>query len=381
MLQAAYKARGHDVQIWSPGSRFFNLLARPSLAKWAGYIDQYIVFPTWVRKALKSVPADTLFVFCDQALGPWVPLVKDRPHVVHVHDLLALRSALGDITENPTSITGGIYQRYIRRGFKHARHFISVSKKTRDDLHRFGHVSALTSEYVYNGLSFPYAPLRRDDARRILLDAGLPAPPQGMLLHVGGAQWYKNRAGLIALYAQYAARVQHPLPLWCIGPEPDAPLQAALAKVPTNGHVSFLSNLSNSTLQAAYSYARLFIFPSLAEGFGWPIIEALACGCPVVTTDDAPMNEISSGAAHFIARLQPGADLDVWAAQGAALIGQLLSKENPDAGDCAFDANRWRERFDAERAIDAYLAIYEKVCAGFSHAAPIGAAYVDQKNL
>lgn len=381
MLQAAYEARGYDVQVWSPGSRFFSLLRRPSFAKWAGYIDQYIVFPAWVRKALKSASPDTLFVFCDQALGPWVPLVKDRPHVVHVHDLLALRSALGEIKDNPTSVTGGIYQRYIRRGFRQARHFISVSKKTRDDLHRFGLVSAQTSEYVYNGLSYPYAPLRRDDARRVLLDANLPAPPHGMLLHVGGAQWYKNRPGLIALYAQYADRVGHPLPLWCIGPEPDATLKAALANVPPRGQVSFFSNLSNTTLQAAYSYARLFIFPSLAEGFGWPIVEALACGCPVITTDDAPMNEISSNTAHYIARLQPGADLHAWAAQGAALIEQLVSRERPESEGSPAEANLWGARFNADKAIDAYLEIYKRVFASFSHGTSIGAQYLDQKNL
>jgi len=166
MLKQAYEARGHNVEIWSPQARVFNWVPRSRLSKWAGYVDQYLLFPITMRKALHRTPRTTLIVFCDQALGPWVPLVKDRVHVVHVHDLLALRSALGDIPENPTPISGRIYQRFIRRGFRRGRHFISVSGKTREDLSRFGGVSSLTSEVVYNGMNFAYAPLRRRILRR-----------------------------------------------------------------------------------------------------------------------------------------------------------------------------------------------------------------------
>src|ERR1700692_2715089 len=154
MLKDSYAARGHRVELWSPRPLIFKRFPRGLLSKWAGYVDQYILFPIWARKAVKRVPSGALFVFCDQALGPWVPLVKDRPHVVHVHDLLALRSALGDIPANPTSATGRLYQRYIRRGFRQARHFISVSKQTLTDLNRFGGVKAVTSEVVFNGMNF-----------------------------------------------------------------------------------------------------------------------------------------------------------------------------------------------------------------------------------
>jgi glycosyltransferase involved in cell wall biosynthesis len=236
-----------------------------------------------------------------------------------------------------------------------------VSKKTRDDLHRFGQVSPLTSDYVYNGLSFPYVPLRREEAKKLLTDAGLVPPEAGMLLNLGGGQWYKNRLGLIAIYARYAAQVAAPLPLWIIGPEPNAAVRAALAKVPPQGRVSFFENLNNRTLQAAYSYARLFLFPSLAEGFGWPIVESLACGCPVITTDEAPMNEIAGSAAHYIPRLQPDEEVDAWAAQGADLICRLLAQPLPDFETASIAANQLSARFDAEKTIDAYLAIYKNL--------------------
>ena len=362
LLKSAYEARGHEVAIWSPRPKFHSMLNGSGFEKWGGYIDQYLRFPAWVRKKLPSVPEDTLIVFCDQALGPWIPLIQGRPHVVHVHDLLALRSAIGDLQkENPTSLSGRIYQRYIRRGFRHARHFISVSKKTREDLHRFGMVSATTSEYVYNGLNFPYSRLREDEAQLILGNARLPVTPEGMLLHVGGGQWYKNLPGVIAIYAKYAAQERAPLPLWCVSPKPNAAVRDALATVPLQGQVLFFSNLENATLQAAYSHARLLLFPSFAEGFGWPIVEALACGCPVITSDTAPMNEFENDGIHFLPPLRFGEKIDAWANQGAAIVRDIISQRTPDSLERAKRAEMWARRFESDKAIDAYLAIYEKV--------------------
>ena len=361
MLKSAYEARGHVVTMWSPAGRIHRLFSRTRYAKWAGYIDQYVLFPLYVRKALKSISPDTLFVFCDQALGPWVPLVKSRPHVVHAHDLLALRSALGDMRENPTSFTGRIYQRYIRRGFRRARHFISASKKTRDDLHCFGRVNGISSDVVYNGLNFPYQPTPKHDAQEMLRAAGFPHSPNGALLHVGGGQWYKNQAGLIAIYAQYVAQEPDPLPLWCVSPQPNAAVQLALRKVGRNGRVLFFQNLQGPTLQAAYSYASAFLFPSLEEGFGWPLIEAQACGCPVITTDAPPMSEVAGDAAIYIPRLRFGADLDAWASIGAAALISLLA-ESADARSRRAERSRvWASGFDSDRSTQAYLAIYDKV--------------------
>jgi glycosyltransferase involved in cell wall biosynthesis len=365
MLQSGFAARGHSVQVWSPKARVFDLVPRGRWSKWAGYIDQYLLFPFNVRKALKRVPADTLFVFCDQALGPWVPLVKHRPHVVHAHDLLALRSALGDIPENPTALSGRIYQRYIRHGYRQARHFISISRKTRDDLQHFGGVSALTSEVVYNGLNYPYAPMAGAEADRILRAASLPVEPDGMLLYVGGAQWYKNRIGLILLYANYAAQNAHPLPLWCISPAPDAKLRRALAQVPAQGKVLFFPWVDNPTLQAAYSRARAFLFPSLAEGFGWPLIESQACGCPVITTDDPPMNEVAGPDARYLPRLKLGDDMAAWSSHGASVLRELLDSSAADKAASVERRRSWVQRFNADAAIDAYLAIYRTVLAGY----------------
>jgi glycosyltransferase involved in cell wall biosynthesis len=361
MLKVSFSALGYQVEMSAPRPFFHKLFAGGRYAKWAGYIDQYLVFPFKVRKYLAAASPDTMFVFADQALGPWIPLLKDRPHVVHVHDLLNLRSALGEGTGHVTSFSGRVYQRYIRRGFRKARHFISVSKKTKEDLHKYGEVEAITSEVVYNGFNFPYQPMTESDAFKALRDAGLPATPRQMLLHVGGGQWYKNQPGLIALYSRYASDVPEPLPLWCIGPKPNAAASRLLATVPSGGEVLFFQNLDNLTLQAAYSYARAFLFPSLAEGFGWPLIEAQACGCPVITTDEPPMSEVAGAAAIYIPRLKSAADLGSWAAEGARALERLLELDPGERNKLQQLGCDWVKRFDGANAIAKYLEIYIRI--------------------
>lgn len=364
MIGGALQARGHEVAYWAPEARAHALLGHTRLAKWAGYVDQFLIFPLQVKARLLGRPRDTLYVFCDQALGPWVPLVRHLPHVVHAHDLLALRSALGLIPQNPTSATGRLYQRYIRWGFRQAQHFICVSRRTQSDLVEHGQVRPQTSTVVYNGLNHPYKPVPPTQAADLLKRCGLPFSERGMLLHVGGGQWYKNTAGVISLYARYAARHARPLPLWMVSPHPSSPeVLQALQAVPPQGQVRFFQGIDNAALEAAYSVASAFLFPSLAEGFGWPLIEAQACGCPVITTDDSPMNEIAGPLATYLPVLRPGDDLLRWADRGADALESVLAVE---AGEPLAHRQRriaWARQFTTQQAIDSYLDIYQSVLA------------------
>ncbi|HSV72127.1 MAG TPA: glycosyltransferase, partial [Methylibium sp.] len=365
MLSEAYRARGHQVELRQPAALLRRHAGGGAAAKWAGYADQYLLFPIAMRAALQDDAPDTLYVFCDQALGPWVPQVAHRPHVVHCHDLLALSSALGEIPEHPTARTGRLYQRYIRRGFRRARHFISVSRQSRDELHRIGGVRPLTSEVVYNGLNHPYRPLAPARARQVLEEAGLPVGERRCLLHVGGGQWYKNSVGVVHLYGAYARDElqagRRPLPLWMVSPPPDAALRAALATLPPSCECRFLMGLDATALEALYSHAEALLFPSLAEGFGWPIAEALACACPVLTTDAAPMNEVGGDCADYLPRLGPADDLAAWAAAAARVLARVLARPADERERRAAAARAWVARFDAADAIDRYLAIYRRV--------------------
>jgi len=363
MIQQGMKARGHTVEVWSPDAYFYRLPVSQRFKKWLGYLDQFVVFPLQVRARLKKLTLDTLFVFSDQALGSWVPLVSKRPHVIHVHDFMALRSSLGEFVENPTGWTGRQYQAMIRRGFGRGQNFVSVSEKTCTDLQRFLPTKPRVSTVVYNGLNFPFQCMSRAEYLPALIAVGLTVPASGFLLHVGGNQWYKNRVGVLEIYAAYARQEPSPLPLWMVGAPPTDAMKTIAQSVMGKGEVRFLAGLTDEQVCAAYSAARLMIFPSLAEGFGWPIAEAMACGCPVLTTGEAPMTEVGGEAAFYIPR-RPDSDPAVWAVQAGKQVAHILMLSLNKQQQCQAQGFKQAAKFDTQHTMNTYENIYRQIING-----------------
>lgn len=366
MLAEGMTRRGSAVKILRPQARLFRLPAPATIRKWLGYIDQYILFPIEVRNALKNQPRDTLYVFTDQALGPWVPMVADRPHVIHCHDFLAQKSARGLIKANPTAWPGRCYQAYIRRGYRKGDHFISVSNKTRDDLHLFMTRKPQHSLVVYNGMNRMLQPHDPVHARRMISKRTGLDLSQGYLLHLGGNQWYKNRTGVIEIYNTWRSASQRSLPLIMAGKKPDPKLRRCYEESPYRNDIHPVVDLADDVIPFVFAGAELFIFPSLAEGFGWPIVEAMACGCPVITTDARPMTEVAGGAAFLI---PIGPDTTVlnasWKEDGARLIEEVLHL-TPDARRKIIDAGLINaKRFDTDKALDLIEGIYQDVLHGY----------------
>ena len=362
-------SRGHNVEVWTATSQFSRLAKSAFLKKWLGYVDQYVLFPSDVHKRLDRCSSDTLFVFADQALGPWVPLVTHRPHVIHCHDFLAQRSALGEIRENPTGWTGRRYQAIIRRGYAKGKNFISVSQATRKDLHRFLPVAPVYSEVIYNGLNQQYMPCDVANARNLLEQRLNIELAPGYLLHVGGNQWYKNRVGVIKLYDAWRASSGSAFPLLLIGQAPDEVLVKVWAESVFRDDIKVFTELDDELVRLAYTGATVFLFPSLAEGFGWPIAEAMAAGCPVVTTGEAPMTEVGGDAAFYIPRLSAVGNADALIA--GALVVEHVVRMNPTERAVAIEAGLTNAaRFDASMALDTIEDAYQKILNAFegSHA-------------
>lgn len=361
MLLEGFTAAGHEVTLLRPDPYVYRVFGSSRFAKWASYFDQYLVFPFKLIAWDFHAPADTLFIFADQALGPWVPYIRRHRKIVHCLDLLALKSAFGLIPENPTSLTGKLYQRYIRWGFQHCRNFISISKRTATDLEKFGNIGPKISEAIHLSLNYPYQRIKSDDVHKKLSKSGIDAGCDGYLLYVGGGQWYKNRRGLLRIYQAYAEANANPLPLICVSPSPGHELLSTIQQLPAQAKVSFVQGVDGETLEALYSGARLMLFPSLAEGFGWPIVEAQACGCPVITTDDSPMNEISGPVARLLRPLSAADDLDAWAQEGAAVIAGALRLTPADLLMERQAAMAWADRFKPGMDIAKYLIVYHQV--------------------
>jgi glycosyltransferase involved in cell wall biosynthesis len=107
--------------------------------------------------------------------------------------------------------------------------------------------------------------------------------------------------------------------------------------------------VSNEQLQALYSGAIALLFPSLEEGFGWPVLEAQACGCPVITSNRAPMTEIAGETALFI---------DPEVPESAA---EMIADHVSDLPALRIAGFKNLARFTKDGMIHAYIKYYEEV--------------------
>ncbi|MDB5119063.1 MAG: mannosyl transferase [Sphingobacteriales bacterium] len=362
LLADGMKERGHQIEIWKPKSVFNRLAKNAFLKKWAGYVDQYLLFPLVVKNRLATNAQHTLFVLTDHALGPWLPLVKNKPHVIHCHDFLAQKSALRQIPENVTSWTGIRYQQYIRSGYTKGKNFISVSHKTRQDLHEFINVNQSNSTVVYNGINKLFKPIDKAEARaKLSLELGVNLV-NGYLLHIGGNQWYKNRQGVVEIYNAFRCQSASNLPLLLIGEPSSENLKKVLADSKFINDIYILSERDDEFIRLGYSGASLFLFPSLAEGFGWPIIEAMACGCPVLTTNEAPMTEVAGSAAYFISR-RPNNPLKVtsWASNAATVANHIVNLPEFNLYAIIKLGFKNAARFNSDQKLNEIESIYNSI--------------------
>lgn len=331
MVISALEQSGIPTEPTSAKALLYKLPLPASVRKWLGYIDLYAIFGfrLWLR-ALRS-NKDTIFIFVDQAQGPLIPFVVGKPHVIHVHDLLAIRSALGEFAENQTSFSGRLFQRLIVKGLSRANNLVAVSEQTGGDLRRLVHLNrAAHVAVVPNSLNFDFRPVASEESCSALLRLLPRFESATFILHVGGNQWYKNRIGVLEIYEKLLSAFDNDVPgLVMVGSPPEqAHLALAERARKRGGTVHFVVGASNEDVRALYCEAKLMLFPSIAEGFGWPIAEAIACGCRVVTTGDAPMTEVGGDAVSYIPRGGALGDM-AWAEECASVVrGVLLEPES-----------------------------------------------------
>ncbi|WP_221411496.1 glycosyltransferase [Dysgonomonas sp. 216] len=353
----------HNVTYLTARPVFYKLPIPSFLKKWMGYIDQYVVFPISVKKKIKNYPDDTLFVFADHALGPWVPLASHRKHIIHCHDFLAQRSALDEIPENITSWTGKKYQSYIRRGYQKGKNFISISKKTQTDLHRFLLRKPDLSSVVYNCLNRQFTAIDVNEARLFIQSETKVDTSSGYILHVGGNQWYKNRKGVIEIYEAWRDISEISLPLILVGETPDMSLLEKKSQSRYSKDIYVVTDANDYFVDMAYSGASVFLFPSLEEGFGWPIIEAMNFGCPVITTGEPPMSEVGGDAAFYIDKRPQGNNeqINIWARKSAEVLNSVLDTCVEDKSLVMKKGYDNLKRFDAKKIADEIELIYKQV--------------------
>lgn len=294
LLYEELRKRGHTVRLIRPGAIATRVVGVGNpLFRWLAYLDKFFFFPPLLR--LRARHADVVHV-CDHSNSCYLRWTGKTPNVITAHDVLAIRSALGHFPQNPTRPSGVLLQRWILRGLARARRIICVSEKTRRDLEAILPAPP-RMDVVANAVDPTFTSARAEEVATVRASLGL-APEEQYLLHVGNDNWYKNRPGALRIMAELRKHPQfRNSRLVMAGPAlPPALREAAQAL----GGAVVECAPSDEQLRALYTGALALLFPSLEEGFGWPILEAQACGCPVITSDRSPMREIAGNAAIFI---------------------------------------------------------------------------------
>jgi glycosyltransferase involved in cell wall biosynthesis len=364
MISDGMLQKGHDLIIWSPKAFFIKLAFNKSfLVKWLGYLDQYVVFPIIIKSRLLNCSKDTLFVFADNALGPWIPLVKNRYHVVHCHDFLAQQSAFGILPENIIGVTGKYYQKFIRWGYKKADNFISISNKTQADLHFLLNKSPKISKVVYNGLNQNFQTAQNKIVLRELLSNEYSIDlSQGYVLHVGGNAFYKNKLGVLEIYDQWAKDFTANVPLILVGETPSQELIAFKEQSIVSKSIFFITNIDDFQLQQFYQGASVMLFPSLYEGFGWPIVEAMASGSLVITTDEDPMKEVASGAGFYIPKKPSEIEKVLnWKIIAAKELEKVLHFSSEELKEAILKSILRSKEFSAKGFVNSIEKVYQQI--------------------
>ena len=337
-----YARRLIEAMLAAGGERRFRLYFRdaPPAGAFVGAEQRVIPCPrlwTHLRLSYELVSRprpDVLFVPAHV-----LPLAHPLPTVVTVHDL-GYRYYPGAHPARPR-----LYLDWSTRfSARAATHVLADSAATQRDLNRFYGVPTEKITVVYPGRD---ESLARVDPAPARARYGL-APDY--LLHVGTLQPRKNLSRLMDAAASLRARwpglqlVLAGQPGWQSGP--------ILAQARAQGDsVRLLDYVPDEDLPGLYSGARAFVFPSLYEGFGFPVLEAMACGAPVVCANTSSLPEVASEAALLV-------DPEDTAALAGA-IGRLLEDAPLRERLTAMGLEQVR-KFSWERAAKETLAILDK---------------------
>lgn len=346
--------RGLTVKLVRPPVVFGKLSAQihTGAGKWLGYLDKFLLFPLLLRlrylgRRLFRPGANRRLVthICDHSNAPYSSHVGPYRPVISCHDLLAVRGALGEETDCPASPTGKILQKWILHGLGGASIIGCISTATKRDVERLVRPRGpLEVRLILMGQNHAYRCLTAEE-----LETRLPpeVKDRPYLLHVGSNLPRKNRGGVLRMFAK--AATEWPGTLVFAGQALTPELREQARSLGVADRVIEIVKPSSQTLEALYNRAFAMLFPSRFEGFGWPIIEAQACGCPVLCGDSGPLPEVAGDAAL----MHPVEDEDGFAAS-------ILSLRDPAVREGLVQRGLANiGRFTTDRMVDEFVSAYQ----------------------
>ena len=219
---------------------------------------------------------------------PEAPLWCNSRYIATAHDIIPLRFPAG------SGLLNRYFKHYVPRVLRRAEHVICNSKTTAADIMEAYDIPLQRVTPIYLGY---------DDTVFRPLDL----PVRNYFLYVGLHSPHKNLMRLIQAFTQLPHRETE---LWIVGSGNDRytpQLKACASDLGVGDRVRFWGYVPEADLLRLINQALAFVFPSLWEGFGLPILEAMACGTPVITSNRASLPEVAGEAALLVDPYQVGA--------------------------------------------------------------------------
>ena len=280
-----------------------------------------------------------------------LPPLRGRA-VVTIHDIIHL--LYPQFLPNRAAL---IYARVmIRRALGRADRIITVSYNSKRDLVDYFGISPSRVEVIYNGVSPRFRPdLPEEERRRVAEKYGISRP---YLLFLGGEKPHKNAQNVVRAFAEARrSRPELPHSLVLGGPIPAnaARIDALIAALDVGRAIIRPGRIAEEDLPGLFAGADVLLYPTLYEGFGLPVVEAMACGTPVLTSSTSALQEIAGGYAYLVDPL----DVD------AIARGIVLLTTDPKVRSDFVELGRKRARdFSWDKAAERTLEVYAAALGG-----------------
>ncbi|MDD3773962.1 MAG: glycosyltransferase family 1 protein [Patescibacteria group bacterium] len=309
---------------------------------WVG-IDHYsIAEQTKLLWILKKEKADLIHYTHFNA-----PIFSPRPFVMTMHDLTISRFR----DKNQTFIERAAYNFLLKQVAKKADHFIAISNATKKDLEKFLNVNKNKVSVIYEGIENKFRPEKPEIISKFKQAYKIDFP---YVMYAGQWRPHKNLINLFEAFAILKKEYHIPEKLVLFGKldsrYPEIP--AKIKELNLEKEIILLGFIPDDLLPAAYSGANLYVIPSLAEGFGFPPLEAAACGTPVASSLISCMPEVLGEAAVFFDPYDPR---DIAVKINSALTNQKLREVLIERG-----FNRVK-RYNWEKTAEETLRVYENI--------------------
>jgi len=294
LLLDFYSSSG-SVVLSSPRPLVSRLPYLPLVArKYLAYFDKLLIFPVWL--AIQAHAFDRVHI-ADHGNAFYTFCCPSHKSIVTCHDLLAMRGAMGDASSACSASPIGIWlQRLIMAGLRRAGAVAFVSQATFQDFqHLIGYPARQRRAVIPNPLNSPFS---ADPLAFPLAPAELAQIPQApYLLMVGSALPRKNRALALQLLEHLGSA--SPYHVVFAGAPLTEQEQVFHHSHPLGDRLTSIENPSHALLNLLYCQAHALLFPSFAEGFGWPLVEAQTCRCPVIASPTTSIPEVAGDGALY----------------------------------------------------------------------------------